>query len=173
VQAVDFRDDHRPGVFSLRDIDRQTVSRGFSMVQPQGDVEPVEKRWRFDAGIEQDRAQTGTAVGERVSTANEVRFFRILGADKYLIHWLPQNLQQHQSPPRGSQTRVSARMAICTENAEEPILLRPKCRNFRSIRILGAPVLSEFPPRTFSNVMRPPEPDGAADRTRPGRTCYA
>jgi hypothetical protein len=48
------------------------------------------------------------------------RFFRILGAGKYLIHWLPQNLQQHQSPPRGSQTRVSARMAICTENAEEP-----------------------------------------------------
>jgi hypothetical protein len=34
------------------------------MVQPHGDVEPVERRRRFDAGINQDRAQPGTAVGE-------------------------------------------------------------------------------------------------------------
>src|SRR4051794_41697425 len=35
------------------------------MLQSHGDVEPVEVRRCFDAGIDQDRAQPGTAVGER------------------------------------------------------------------------------------------------------------
>jgi hypothetical protein len=35
------------------------------MTQPHRDVEPVEERQLGDAGIDQDRAQTGTAVGER------------------------------------------------------------------------------------------------------------
>jgi hypothetical protein len=34
------------------------------MVQPQGDVEPVEQRWRDDASIDQTGAPAGTAVGE-------------------------------------------------------------------------------------------------------------
>ena len=34
------------------------------MLQPHGDVEPVEVRRRRDAGIDQDRAQPGTAIGE-------------------------------------------------------------------------------------------------------------
>jgi hypothetical protein len=50
-----------------------------------------------------------TVLQDLVSRCTQFWFFRILGAGKYLIHWLPQNLQQHQSPPRGSQTRVSAR----------------------------------------------------------------
>ena len=44
---------------------------------------------------------------------------------------------------------------------------------FRSIRILDAPFLSEFLVRTFSQAMRLPEPDGATDRSRPGRTWCA
>jgi hypothetical protein len=35
------------------------------MLQPHGDVEPVEVRRRRDAGIDQDRAQPRTAVGKR------------------------------------------------------------------------------------------------------------
>jgi len=35
------------------------------MLQPHGDVEPVEARRLGDAGIDQDRAQPGTAIGER------------------------------------------------------------------------------------------------------------
>ena len=65
VQAVDFRDDHRPGVLPLRGVDRQGAGRLFGMLQPHGDVEPVETRRLGDAGIDQDRAQPGTAVGER------------------------------------------------------------------------------------------------------------
>jgi hypothetical protein len=34
-------------------------------VQPHSDVEPVEVWGRRDAGIDQDRAQSGTAIGER------------------------------------------------------------------------------------------------------------
>ncbi|MGF7213451.1 hypothetical protein GGE65_008094 [Skermanella aerolata] len=34
------------------------------MLQPHGDVEPVEARRCRDAGIDQDRAQPGTAIGE-------------------------------------------------------------------------------------------------------------
>jgi hypothetical protein len=49
-----------------------------------------------------------------------MRPFRILGAGKYLIHWLPQILQQDQSSPVGSQTPVVAEMANCTGNAEGP-----------------------------------------------------
>jgi hypothetical protein len=34
------------------------------MLQPHGDVEPVEARRGRDTGIDQDRAQPGTAIGE-------------------------------------------------------------------------------------------------------------
>ena len=64
VQAVDFRDDHRPGVLLLWGVDRQGAGCLFGMVQPHGDVKPIERRRRFDAGIDQPGAQPGTAVGE-------------------------------------------------------------------------------------------------------------
>ena len=64
VQAVDFRDDHGPGVLPLRGVGRQVASCLLGMLQPHGDVEPVKVRRRRDAGIDQDRAQSGTAVGE-------------------------------------------------------------------------------------------------------------
>jgi hypothetical protein len=35
------------------------------MVQPHGDVKPVEERRLGDAGLDQDRAQPGAAIGER------------------------------------------------------------------------------------------------------------
>ena len=65
MQAVDFRDDHRPGVLPLRGVGRQGAGCLLGMLQPHGDVEPVEARRLGDAGIDQDRAQPGTAVGER------------------------------------------------------------------------------------------------------------
>src|SRR5687767_5437202 len=46
-------------------VDRQGAGCLFGMVQPHGDVKPVEQRRLVDAGIDQDRAQPGTAVGER------------------------------------------------------------------------------------------------------------
>jgi hypothetical protein len=64
VKAVNFRDDRGPRVLPLRSVGRQTVGRRFDMVQPQGDVEPVETRRARGAGIDQDRPQTETTVGE-------------------------------------------------------------------------------------------------------------
>ena len=64
MQAVDLRDDHGLGVLPLRRVDRQGAGCLFGMVQPHGDVKPVERRRRFDAGIDQHGAQPGTAVGE-------------------------------------------------------------------------------------------------------------
>jgi hypothetical protein len=34
------------------------------VLQPQGDVKPIENRWLRDPGIGQDRPQTGTTVRE-------------------------------------------------------------------------------------------------------------
>ena len=65
VQAVDFREDHGPGVLPLRSLGRQVARCLFGMLQSHGDVEPVEARRLGDAGINQDRAQPGTAIGER------------------------------------------------------------------------------------------------------------
>jgi hypothetical protein len=64
VKAVNFRDDRGPRVLPLRNVGRQTVGRRFGMGQPHGDVEPVETRRARDAGIDQDRTQTETTVGE-------------------------------------------------------------------------------------------------------------
>jgi hypothetical protein len=64
VQAVDFRDDHGLGGLPLRGVGRQVTGCFFGVLQPHGDVEPVERRRRGDAGINQDRAQPGTAIGE-------------------------------------------------------------------------------------------------------------
>ena len=64
MQAVDLRDDHGLGVLPLRRVDRQGAGCLFGMVQPHGDVKPIKRRRRFDAGIDQHGAQPGTAVGE-------------------------------------------------------------------------------------------------------------
>ena len=55
VQAVDLRDDHRPGVLPLRRVDRQGAGCLFGMVRPHGDAEPVEEWGRRDASIDQDQ----------------------------------------------------------------------------------------------------------------------
>jgi hypothetical protein len=64
VQAVDLRDDHGPGVLPLRSLGGQGAGCLPGMPQPHGDVEPVEERRHGNAGLDQDRAQPGTAVGE-------------------------------------------------------------------------------------------------------------
>ena len=65
VQAVDFRDDYSLCFDLLQSLGRQGAGCLPGMLQPHGDVEPVEIRRLGDAGIDQDRAQPGTAVGER------------------------------------------------------------------------------------------------------------
>jgi hypothetical protein len=53
-----------------------------------------------------------------------LRSIRILGAGKYLICWFLEILQRYHRPSCGSGTPISAAMAICTENADEPNFIR-------------------------------------------------
>jgi hypothetical protein len=57
------------------------------MLQPNGDVEPVEARRLGDAGIDQDRAQPGTAIGER-------RYLSVGGLANLLEAMLDQRFDQ-------------------------------------------------------------------------------
>lgn len=64
MQPFDRLDDHGLGGLPLRGVGRQVAGQLFGMPQPHGDMEPVQKRRRGDAGIDQARAPAGTAVGD-------------------------------------------------------------------------------------------------------------
>jgi len=64
AQALDFRDNHSLCFDLLRSLGRQGAGCLLGMVQPQGDVKPLERRRRRDAGLDQHGAQPGTAIGK-------------------------------------------------------------------------------------------------------------
>ena len=65
VQALDLRDNHRLRRHPCRVIRRQTAGCLLQVLQPHGDVEPVEHRRLGDTGISQNAPQAGAPVGER------------------------------------------------------------------------------------------------------------
>ena len=64
AQSLDLRDDHRLRRPSRRVLVRQHAGDLLQVLQPHGDVEPVEHRRRGDAGVGQDAPEPGAAVGE-------------------------------------------------------------------------------------------------------------
>src|SRR3954454_7309913 len=64
AQSLDLRDDHRLPRPSRRVLVRQRAGDLLQVLQPHGDVEPVEHRRRSDAGVGQDASEPGAAVGE-------------------------------------------------------------------------------------------------------------
>ena len=62
--SLDLRDDHRLRRPSRQVLVRQHAGDLLQVLQPHGDVEPVEHRRRGDAGVGQDAPEPGTAVGE-------------------------------------------------------------------------------------------------------------
>src|SRR5215217_784121 len=65
AQALDLLDDHRLCGRALRTLGRQTSGNLRQVLQPHGDVEPVEYRKPLDASVEKNAPQPGTAVGKR------------------------------------------------------------------------------------------------------------
>src|SRR5271169_4368939 len=65
TQSLDLLDDHDLGLHPAGIVGRQTACYLRRVLDPHCDVEPVKNGWRRDPGIDQDRSQTGTAVGER------------------------------------------------------------------------------------------------------------
>src|SRR5271166_6818507 len=65
AQTFDLLDDHGLCLHPTGIVDRQTTCYLCRVLNPHRDVEPIENGWRRDPGIDQDRSQTGTAVGER------------------------------------------------------------------------------------------------------------
>src|SRR5713101_2423008 len=65
MQALDLRDDCCLRLNPTRFVGGQPARCPLRMLQPHGNVEPVRDRRRVDAGLGQNRTQTGTAVGER------------------------------------------------------------------------------------------------------------
>src|SRR3954469_18216668 len=65
AQALDLLDDHRLCGRALRTFGRQASSNLRQVLQPHGDVEPVEYREPLDASVEKNAPQPETAVGKR------------------------------------------------------------------------------------------------------------
>src|SRR4051794_3553873 len=65
AQALDLLDDHRLRGGALRTIGRQASGNLRQVLQPHGDVEPVEYRKPRDASVEKNAPQPGTAIGKR------------------------------------------------------------------------------------------------------------
>src|SRR3712207_2223528 len=65
AQALDLLDDHRLRLQPTWFVGRQHLRRPLRVLEPYGDVEPVEDRWARDAGIGQDGPQARAAIGER------------------------------------------------------------------------------------------------------------
>ena len=65
AQALDLLDDHRLRRRALRIVGRQSVSSLRQVLQPHGDMEPVQDWQPIDASVEKNAPQSGTAVGER------------------------------------------------------------------------------------------------------------
>ena len=64
AQSLDLRDDHRLRRPSRQVLVRQHAGDLLQVLQPHGDVEPVEHRRCDDAGVGQDAPEPGAAVGE-------------------------------------------------------------------------------------------------------------
>jgi len=64
VQALDLLDDHRFRRSPGRIVSQQGASDLLQVLQPHGDVKPVEHRRRGDAGVGQNTPEPRTAVGE-------------------------------------------------------------------------------------------------------------
>ncbi len=64
AQALDPLDDHRLRRHPRRVIRRQAVGDLLQVLQPHGDVEPVEHRRRGDAGAGPNTLEPGTTIGE-------------------------------------------------------------------------------------------------------------
>src|SRR5215212_1923435 len=65
AQALDLLDDHRLRGRALRTIGRQASGNLRQVLQPHGDVEPVEYRKPLDSSVEKNPPQPGTTVGKR------------------------------------------------------------------------------------------------------------
>ena len=65
AQALDLLDDHRLRGSALRTIGRQASGNLRQVLQPHGDMKPVEYRKPLDASVEKNAPQPGTAVGKR------------------------------------------------------------------------------------------------------------
>src|SRR3954470_2181351 len=65
AQALDLLGDHRLRRGALRIVGRQAAGDLCQVLQPHGEVEPVQDRKFRDAGVEEDAPQPGAAVGER------------------------------------------------------------------------------------------------------------
>src|ERR687896_735485 len=65
AQALDLLDDHRLRGGALRTIGQQASGNLPQVLQPPGDMKPVEYRKPLDASVEKKAPQPGTAVGKR------------------------------------------------------------------------------------------------------------
>jgi hypothetical protein len=65
AQPFDLVDDHGLCLHPAEIVGRQPACGLRRVLDPHCDVEPIEEGWRRDSGIDKDRPQTGTAVGER------------------------------------------------------------------------------------------------------------
>jgi hypothetical protein len=65
AQSLDLRDDHRLRRLSRRVLVRQHAGDLLQMLQPHGDMKPVEYRKPRDASVEKNAPQPGTAVSKR------------------------------------------------------------------------------------------------------------
>ena len=118
MQAVDFRDDHCLGVLPLRRVGRQGAGCLLGMPQPHGDVKPVEARRLGDAGLDQDRAQPGTAIGE----GSQLGISCLADIDKAA---LDQYLDRGVGSSDGGEDLPAAvrRLDIAEEDFEMPLVL--------------------------------------------------
>src|SRR5271166_89901 len=64
AQPLDLLDDHRFRLHPTRVVGRQTACRLRRVLESHRDMEPIEDGWRRDAGTDQDRPQTWTAISE-------------------------------------------------------------------------------------------------------------
>jgi hypothetical protein len=65
AQSLDLPNDRGLCLHPSGIVGRQSACCLRRVLDPHCDVEPVKNGWRHDPGIDQDRSQTGTAVGER------------------------------------------------------------------------------------------------------------
>src|SRR3954470_7429608 len=63
TQALDLLDDHRFRSGALRTMRRQAAGDLRQMLQPHGNVKPIQNRRLGDTSVEEDAPQPGTAVG--------------------------------------------------------------------------------------------------------------
>src|SRR4051794_22196589 len=82
TQALDLLDDHRFRSGALRTMRRQAAGDLRQMLQPHGNVKPIQNRGLGDTSVEEDAPQPGTAVGEgcqhrRVGASDSITVLRL------------------------------------------------------------------------------------------------